>query len=349
MAFRSIPPIIGESSAIHGVLDQVALLAGINRPVLVVGERGTGKELFTHRLHYLSDRWEHPFIKLNCAALPEALLESELFGHEAGSFTGASRLHKGHFEQVGKGTLFFDEITSMSPRLQEKLLRVIEYGEFARIGGDKTLHTEARVIGAANQDLPQLAEDGKFRADLLDRLAFDVITLPPLRARKEDISLLADAFAMTMTKELHRSFFPGFSTRAMAGLTHYSWPGNVRELKNVVERAVYYCNPEEMVEQIIFDPFSSPYRPEPGNRKVQQDLSIPESKVEQLPIVEQQSVGSPTDFKMFIENIEKSILNQALADNLYNQRRTAESLGLSYHQLRGYLKKYQLTTKKIRD
>ena len=181
MENHSIANIIGESPAIQEVLDQASLLADIHRPVLVVGERGTGKELITHRLHYLSSRWEHPFVKLNCAAFTETLLESELFGHESGSFTGANRLHKGHFEEVGKGTLFFDEIASMSPRLQEKLLRVIEYGEFSRIGSSKTLHTEARIIGAANQDLPQLAAAGQFRRDLLDRLAFDVITLPPLR------------------------------------------------------------------------------------------------------------------------------------------------------------------------
>jgi len=352
MPSRSVPPIIGESAAIHAVLDQVALLADINRPVLVVGERGTGKELISHRLHYLSGRWEHPFVKLNCAALPEALLESELFGHEAGSFTGASRLHRGHFEQVGRGTLFLDEMSSMSPRLQEKLLRVIEYGEFSRIGGDKTLYSEARVIGAANQDLPRLAEEGKFRADLLDRLAFDVITLPPLRARKEDIPLLAEAFAMAMTKELRRSYFPGFNVRALAELEQYPWPGNVRELKNVVERAVYYCAPEELVEDIIFDPFASPYRPErAGRQPAASGVSrVPgETAVEQPSVARQSGEAAadicPDDFKAFIEDTEKNILRRALAANHFHQRRTAEALGLSYHQLRGYLKKYHLSGK----
>ena len=344
MSHESSPAIIGKSKAIHDVLDQVSLLVDINRPVLVVGERGTGKELITHRLHYLSFRWGQPFIKLNCGALPETLLESLLFGHEPGSFTGAARLHKGHFEQVGEGTLFFDEIASMSSRLQEKLLRVIEYGEFTRIGGDKTLHTEARIIGAVNQDLPQLAKIGKFRYDLLDRLAFDVITLPPLQARKEDIPLLADSFGLNMTKELHRSFFPGFTTDALARLIDYPWPGNVRELKNVVERAVYHTDPEILVAEIIFDPFASPYRPENAKSKTRK-VSL-SSEPEQLSITDQKTVSTPGNFKVFIENTEKKILTKALTENLFHQRRTAEALGLSYHQLRGYLKKYGLPGKK---
>lgn len=347
MKEEQIPALIGESTAIHDVLDQVSLLADINRPVLVVGERGTGKELITQRLHYLSKQWGHPFIKLNCAALPESLLESELFGHEPGSFTGASRLHKGHFEQVGEGTLFFDEITSMSSRLQEKLLRVIEYGEFARIGGSKTLHTRARIIGAANQDLPHLAEQGKFRHDLLDRLAFDVITLPPLRARNGDIQLLANHFGLNMTQELRRSFFSGFTAETMIRLTGYPWPGNVRELKNVVERAVYHTDSESMIEQITFDPFASPYRQESG--KYQPEAPSPPPGAEQLRIDDQQAVSSPTDFKAFIESTEKKILRKAFADNRFHQKRTAEALGLSYHQLRGYLKKYNLTAQKRKN
>jgi len=344
MENHSVANIIGESPAIQEVLDQASLLADIHRPVLVVGERGTGKELITHRLHYLSHRWEHPFVKLNCAAFTETLLESELFGHESGSFTGATRLHKGHFEEVGKGTLFFDEIASMSPRLQEKLLRVIEYGEFSRIGSSKTLHTEARIIGAANQDLPQLAAAGQFRRDLLDRLAFDVITLPPLRARREDIEPLADSFALNMAKELHRSYFPGFTSSAITELMGYPWPGNVRELKNVVERSVYHSNPGSPVVKIIFDPFASPYRTAPTEPKMEQ-ASLPHQS-DQGHFIDQQTLSAPDNFKEFIENIEKKILYKTLSDNQFHQRRTAESLGLSYHQLRGYLKKYHLTEKK---
>ncbi len=340
----SIPNVIGESAAIQRVLDQASLLADIHRPVLVVGERGTGKELITHRLHYLSQRWEHPFVKLNCATFTETLLESELFGHESGSFTGASRLHKGHFEEVGKGTLFFDEITSMSPRLQEKLLRVIEYGEFSRIGSSKTLHTEARIIGAANQDLPQLAAAGHFRQDLLDRMAFDVITLPPLRARQEDIEPLAQAFGLSMAKELHWSYFPGFTPGVIAKLIDYPWFGNVRELKNVIERSVYHSPLDTLVEEIIFDPFDSPYRTTPPEQQIDQTSST--RQVEQHPCDILPAAAVPDNFKKYIENIEKETLQKALSDNQFHQRHTAAALGLSYHQFRGYLKKYNLMGKR---
>jgi len=164
--------IIGQSSSLLEVLDHVSRIGSLNRPVLVIGERGTGKELIAGRLHYLSQRWDQPFLKVNCAALPETLLETELFGHEAGAFTGATGRHMGRFERADGGSLFLDEIASMSARLQEKLLRVIEYGEFERVGGTQTLQTDVRIIGAANMDLPMLAREGKFRADLLDRLAF---------------------------------------------------------------------------------------------------------------------------------------------------------------------------------
>ncbi len=341
MSKKYISEIIGESPAIQSVLEQASALADIGRPVLVVGERGTGKEMITHRLHYLSQRWEEPFIKLNCAAMTETLLESELFGHEMGSFTGASRLHKGHFEEVGRGTLFFDEISSMSPRLQEKLLRVIEYGEFSRIGSSQTLHTEARIIGAANQDLPALAESGLFRHDLLDRLAFDVITLPPLRARREDIIPLANSFGLALVKELQRSYFPGFTPQAVAELINHPWPGNIRELKNVVERSVYHGNLDSPVDHIRFDPFASPYRcladksmEKGSNRSDQEGDTSP------------QITSLPDNFKAYIEAIEKDILRKALTKNRYHQRNTAGALGLSYDQLRGYLKKYNLIEKK---
>ena len=336
-----ISEIIGESPAIQSVLEQASALADIGRPVLVVGERGTGKEMITHRLHYLSQRWEEPFIKLNCAAMTETLLESELFGHEMGSFTGASRLHKGHFEEVGRGTLFFDEISSMSPRLQEKLLRVIEYGEFSRIGSSQTLHTEARIIGAANQDLPALAEAGLFRHDLLDRLAFDVITLPPLRARKDDIPILANSFALSLTKELKRSYFPGFTRQTVSELVDYPWPGNVRELKNVVERSVYHSELDSPVDCIRFDPFASPYRS--LSEKLTEEGS---SRLEQEGETNLQITSLPENFKAYIEAIEKEVLQKALAKNRFHQRNTATALGLSYDQLRGYLKKYELIEKR---
>src|SRR5688572_15699844 len=246
------------------MLEHVSRAAKLIKPVLVIGERGTGKELIASRLHFLSPRWEQPLIKVNCAALTETLLETELFGHQAGAFTGATRTHIGRFEQANGGTLVLDELGTIPPRMQEKILRVIEYGEFQRVGGSETISTDVRIVGATNEHLPRLAEIGRFRADLLDRLAFDVIHVPPLRARPEDIDTLAYHFAVNVTSELKRPFFAGFTTDAKAALLGYGWPGNVRELKNAVERSVYRTDePEKPIGRILFDPFASPYAPAP--------------------------------------------------------------------------------------
>jgi psp operon transcriptional activator len=323
-------PLIGESRAFLDVLEHVSRVAQLNRPVLVIGERGTGKELIAARIHYLSPRWDRPFVKLNCAALAESLLETELFGHEAGSFTGATRRRLGRFELANEGSLFLDELASTSDRVQEKVLRVIEYGELERVGGNETIRSDVRIIGATNEDLPQLAEEGRFRADLLDRLAFDVITLPPLRERPEDIMPLAQHFAVKMAGELGLEVFEGFSDGAREQLAEYAWPGNVRELKNVVERAVYSALGEDkLVEDIVFDPFNSPWRP--GARE---------------PLTTEPSTSAPAEayeFKEHIQQIEIDLLNAALEQNRFNQKKTAEYLGLTYHQLRGYLRKYELT------
>ena len=256
-----LPPILGEDPVFLEVEEQVSRLAAIDRPCLVIGERGTGKELLATRLHYLSPRWDGPLVKVNCAALTESLLETELFGHEAGAFTGAQRQHTGRFERADGGTLVLDEIASASAAVQEKVLRVIEYGEMERVGGRRTIRLDVRVIGAANVDLPSLARGGAFRPDLLDRLAFEVVTLPPLRARPTDVMTLANAFALEITRALGRDVFPGFSPRAEKLLLGHSWPGNVRELKNVVERAVYRsASSETPVDTVVIDPFDSPWR-----------------------------------------------------------------------------------------
>ncbi|MFT7091787.1 MAG: psp operon transcriptional activator, partial [Candidatus Azotimanducaceae bacterium] len=253
--------LIGESPAFLEVLELASQAAPLSKPVLIVGERGTGKELIAARLHYLSQRWDQEFLKMNCAAISDTLLETELFGHDAGAFTGAQKMHLGRFERADKGTLFLDELATTSPLVQEKLLRVIEYGEFERVGGSKTLVTDVRLIAATNEDLPGLAKRGKFREDLLDRLAFDVITLPPLRARPEDIMILAEHFAVAMAIDLGREYFPGFTPSARKVLRSYNWPGNIRELKNVVERSVYRSlNLDEPVDLISLNPFESPYR-----------------------------------------------------------------------------------------
>jgi psp operon transcriptional activator len=324
-------PLIGESKVFHEVLERVSRVAQLNRPVLVIGERGTGKELIAARIHYLSPRWDRPFVKLNCAALAESLLETELFGHEAGSFTGATKRRLGRFELANEGSLFLDELANTSDRVQEKVLRVIEYGELERVGGNDTIQTDVRIIGATNEDLPALAEQGKFRADLLDRLAFDVITLPPLRERREDIMPLAEHFAVKMAGELHLELFQGFDASARAQLLDYDWPGNVRELKNVVERAVYTSmGSESEIDDINFDPFDSPWRPGADR----------ESK---FPGGKSAAPTQPYDFKEHIQDVEIELLKSALETCRFNQKKTAEFLGMTYHQLRGYLRKYELT------
>jgi psp operon transcriptional activator len=324
-------PLIGEAPVFLEVLERVSRVAQLNRPVLVIGERGTGKELVAARIHYLSPRWDRPFVKLNCAALAESLLETELFGHEAGSFTGATRRRLGRFELANEGSLFLDELANTSDRVQEKVLRVIEYGELERVGGNDTIRTDVRIIGATNEDLPALAEQGKFRADLLDRLAFDVITLPPLRERQEDILPLAAHFAVKMAGELGLELVNGFDESARELLLNYRWPGNVRELKNVVERALYTSlGDDKPISEINFDPFESPWRPGAENTTQSggQGASNPEKAY---------------DFKEHIQAREIELLKSALEQCRFNQKKTAEFLGMTYHQLRGYLRKYELT------
>ena len=322
--------LIGESPEFSALLEQVSSVAPLHKPVLVVGERGTGKEGIASRLHFLSNRWEGQFIKLNCAAISDSLLESELFGHEAGAFTGANKVHHGRFERAHGGTLFLDELANTSVLVQEKILRVIEYGEFERVGGSKTIKCDVRLVAATNEDLPELARQGKFRADLLDRLAFDVLTIPPLRHRTDDILLLAEHFAITMTKELERAVFPGFSPEAQKTLQEYPWPGNVRELKNAVERAVYRMTEDKAISEITLDPFASPYRP---TQKTQKDKNVGATTA---------PLTFPINLKQDTREREIQIIEAALETAKYNQRDAADNLQLTYHQLRGYLKKYGL-------
>ncbi|WOT04081.1 phage shock protein operon transcriptional activator [Shewanella youngdeokensis] len=339
--------LIGQSNALLEVLEHISKVAPLSKPVLIIGERGTGKELIAERLHFLSKRWDQSFIKLNCSSLSETLLESELFGHDAGAFTGASKKHEGRFERANGGTLFLDELANTSGLIQEKLLRVIEYGEFERVGGNKTIQTDVRLVCAANEDLPALAEAGEFRPDLLDRLAFDVITLPPLRHRKDDIMPLAEYFAVGMARQLKLELFEGFSPSAVEQLTDYRWPGNVRELKNVIERSVYRnADTGTAITDIILDPFASPYRPTTRVKTKERQQTIEQAKTDIAPQpVKPDTTNFPIDFKTHCEEHEISILKQALEAGQFNQKKTAELLGLSYHQLRGILKKYNLLDK----
>jgi psp operon transcriptional activator len=331
MTLPSPPALLGQSPAFLAMLAHVSRVAPLDRPLLVIGERGTGKELVAARLHFLSRRWERPLVKVNCAALPETLLDSELFGHEAGAFTGAVRRQIGRVEQADGGTLFLDEIATASPAVQEKLLRAVEYGEIERVGG-RTLTVDVRVVGATNADLPALAEAGRFRADLLDRLAFDVVTLPPLRARPDDVPLLAEHFAIGMARELGRDLFPGFTARALEELRGHSWPGNVRELRNAVERSVAAADPEAPVDAIILDPFASPFRP-----------AVPAATPEPGPAPAPPEPPACGDFLEAVRGFEAGLLKAALERNQFNQRRTAAALGLTYHQLRGHLRRHGLT------
>ncbi|GAA5218928.1 phage shock protein operon transcriptional activator [Corallincola platygyrae] len=347
--------LIGQSNSFLQVLEHVRQVAALNKPVLIIGERGTGKELIAERLHYLSQRWDKNYLTLNCATLNENLLESELFGHESGAFTGASKRHQGRFERADGGTLFLDELANTSGIVQEKLLRVIEYGEFERVGGTKSVKIDTRLIAATNEDLPELAERGEFRADLLDRLAFDVITLPPLRERPEDIMTLAEHFAINMARQLEMELFSGFTRAAQETLMEHHWPGNVRELKNAVERSVYRHNNAHLpLHQIILDPFESPYRPKSivrTNDRIKtsgSEQTAPPQPTNSEKLEPQQAshnsavIEFPIQLKDKLRDIEVEILRSAMKQSQYNQRKAADKLGLTYHQLRGILKKYAL-------
>lgn len=346
----SLPRMIGESACFLEMQEHVSQVAPLNKPVLIVGERGTGKELIASRLHYLSARWQNNFLKINCAALSDALLEAQLFGHEAGAFTGATGQRKGLFERADGGTLFLDELANTAMPVQEKILRVIEYGEFERLGGNQTLKVDVRLVAATNEDLPALGRAGKFREDLIDRLAFDVVTLPPLRVRKEDILVLAEHFAISMVKEMGEDFFAGFSESVERQLLGYSWPGNIRELKNVIERAVYQ-HPNKTVTRLVFNPFESPYRPALSPIRGRAESLLPEASTDVNAAQEGAATadkaaidwdGQALDFRQHIQEYETDLLRKALEHCQFNQRKTATHLNLSYHQLRGYLRKYDL-------
>ena len=337
----NLPAIQGEDPVFLEVVEAVSRLAMLDRPCLVVGERGTGKELLTSRLHYLSNRWEGPLVKVNCAALSESLLESELFGHEAGAFTGAQRRHAGRFERADGGTLVLDEIATASAAVQENVLRIIEYGEFERVGGQDTVSVDVRVIGSTNVDLPQLARQGRFRADLLDRLSFEVITVPPLRARPTDILALTQVFGVEMTRTLSREVYAGFSRRAEQALLDHDWPGNVRELKNVVERAVWRAaSLDEPIQTLQIDPFQSRWRPDakpytPGNPDVPSQAAAPPTRTGE-------------GFLAQVAKLERDLLSRALDTANWNQTEAANLLGLGYHQFRRLISKHDLRATSLR-
>lgn len=333
---------LGQSEPFLTFQEQLSRVARVDRPVLLIGERGTGKELAAARLHFLSRRWKEPFVALNCAALASSLIEAELFGHEEGAFTGAVRRRSGRFEAANEGTLFLDEIGNIPIETQEKILRVVEYGSFERVGSSRSIQVDARIIGATNMNLAELAENGLFMRDLLDRLSFEVLFVPPLRERTDDIMLLANHFAARMGYELEWKGVPQFTEKAIQKLEQYDWPGNVRELKNVVERAVYRSDDRVITDhEIVFDPFQSPYF-----RKTSAPTPPPSTSSVNPPVPaagKRQSLGELFEGKSYedaIREVELSMLRNALVRAKYNQRRAAEILSLTYHQFRGLYRKY---------
>lgn len=334
---------IGQSGAFLDAVERASRAAPMRRPVLVIGERGTGKELIAERLHRLSSRWTEPLVTMNCAALPETLIEAELFGHEAGAFTGATRARTGRFEEADKGTLFLDELGTLSMGAQERLLRAVEYGEVTRIGSSKPVRVDVRIVAATNEDLPKMAEQGRFRPDLLDRLSFEVITLPPLRVREGDIAVLADYFGRRMAAELHWDSWPGFSASVQKAMEDYLWPGNVRELRNVVERAVYRWDDwTKPIGHVQFDPFESPWKPVAPARAetVESEASGPVRAA-----APSGDLDSVADLRAAVDAHERAIIEHHLGRNRFNQRQTAKALGLTYDQLRHCMKKHGLSDK----
>lgn len=352
------PDFIGQSAAFQTALGHASAAAALDRPLLICGERGSGKELFAGRIHFLSPRWDGPFVKVNCAALSDDLLDSELFGHEAGAFTGAQKRHIGRFERADGGTLFLDEIPSASLRVQEKLLRVIEYGEFERLGGETTVKTDVRIVAAANVDLPALAARGDFRADLLDRLAFDVIYAPPLRERREDIPLLAAHFGAQMAREMGETF-DGFTADGMALFLSHDWPGNVRELKNAAERSVFrwfatdHHGPVDHISLSAFADVSlpshladAPARDDIAQTKTDQQIPAPLIEPSAGPrtgsSIGPRLTGDGIDLRAALDRWECEAARQALALSGGNQKDAAARLNLTYNQMRGIVRKYRL-------
>ncbi|HUS68678.1 MAG TPA: sigma-54 dependent transcriptional regulator [Kofleriaceae bacterium] len=316
--------IVGGSRALSRVLEVVERVAPVPRPVLILGERGTGKELVARAIHQLSRRSTEPYVTINCAAVAESLLESELFGHEEGAFTGATRLKHGKFELADGGTLFLDEIGNMSLEFQAKILRILEYQRFERVAGSESIQVDVRILAATNADLRVAMDEGRFRRDLYDRLTFETIDLPPLRERLDDIPVLASHFLERFKEEVSGLRVQGFSRPALERLMGYDFPGNVRELKNVVERAVYSCRGDTI---------------QPGDI----EAALPPAPKAQKKL---DTLASWDDASMplaaRVEAFERAICMEALEKARYNQREAAEMLGLTYDQFRQRKKKYGL-------
>ena len=306
-----IEGIIGESGQMQEVLDLVRRVAPSDATVLLRGESGTGKELIAKAIHYASARRNGPLVKVNCAALPETLLESELFGHEKGAFTGAFAMRKGRFEIADKGTLFLDEIGDLPAHLQAKLLRVLQEKEFERVGSNRAITSDVRIITATHRDLEQLMRDGSFREDLYYRLNVVTIILPPVRDRRQDLPALIDHFLRKFA-EKNGKIIQGFSREARDALLRYDYPGNVRELENLVERAIVLTRDDVV-----------------GLGEL--PLTIKETRV---------TTDGQTNLSAVVEGIERRMIVDALGAAGGVQTKAADSLGISERALRYKLRKY---------
>jgi len=316
--------IVGDSDAMRAVMSKIERVAPVPRPVLVLGARGTGKELVARAIHTLSPRASEPYVTINCAAVAESLLESELFGHEEGAFTGATRQKEGKFELADGGTLFLDEIGNMSLEFQAKILRVLEYQRFERVAGSESIQVNVRVIAATNADLRQAMTDGKFRPDLYDRLAFEQIHLPALRDRMDDVPVLAAHFLARFRQEVAGLTVREITGEALDRMAQYDYPGNVRELKNVVERAVYMARGDALTADDIDAalPPEAQMHAEPSGSGFVDDPARP------LPDR--------------VESFEAWLCKDALERTRYKQKEAAALLGLTYDQFRQRYRKYNL-------
>ena len=313
--------IIGESGPIHEVLDIVDKAADSNSTVTIFGESGTGKELIAGSIHHSSQRREEPYVRLNCAAIPETLLESELFGHEKGSFTGAVKQKPGQVEEANGGTLFLDEIGEMSRSLQAKLLRFLEDGTFVRVGGTEELRVDVRIIAATNRDIIEAIENGDFREDLYHRLNVVQLRVSPLRDRDGDVILLAEHFLSGFGRKMNKQF-QLLSGEVRHMLESHHWPGNVRELRNTMERAVILST-SDMIHPINLPDFrfETRLRKEDDSASSYEGLSLEEA----------------------LASFESDMIRAELARNDKNLSRTAQKLGISRHALRYRMTRLQLT------
>ena len=310
----TLEQIVGEDEKMQEIISMIETVAPTRSTVLISGESGTGKELIARAIHYLSPRAGQPFVKVNCAAMSESLLESELFGHEKGAFTGAIRAHEGRFQQADGGTLLLDEISEMSAAVQAKLLRVLQEREFHRVGGRDPIQVDVRVIATTNRDLEQEREEGRFREDLFYRLNVISIEFPPLRQRKGDIPLLAEHFVKRYQEEVGRRV-EEISADAMEMLIRCDWPGNVRQLENAIERAIVFVQGGEILPEHL----------PPELRNGSEETT---SAVESL-------VGRP------LEDIEREVILSTLNATHQNRTKAAEILGISVRTLRNKLSAYR--------